>query len=93
MHLNERKYIFWADSNNESVLPYNESRTRMYLRLDSPEAEDMVNEIFGNVYVIAKDKELAVATDLMTIADIENNIQKLERKGVKVLSKIRISDL
>lgn len=93
MHLNERKYIFWADSNNESVLPYNESRTRMYLRLDSPEAEDMVNEIFGNVYVIAKDKELAVATDLMTIADIEKNIQKLERKGVKVLSKIRISDL
>jgi homoserine dehydrogenase len=93
MHLNERKYIFWADSNNESVLPYNESRTRMYLRLDSPEAEDMVNEIFGNVYVIAKDKELAVATDLMTVADIENNIQKLERKGVKVLSKIRISDL
>ncbi len=93
MHLNERKYIFWADSNNESVLPYNESRTRMYLRLDSPEAEDMVNEIFGNVYVIAKDEELAVATDLMTVADIESNIQKLERKGVKVLSKIRISDL
>lgn len=93
MHLNERKYIFWADSNNESVLPYNESRTRMYLRIDNPDCEELVNEIFGNVYVIAKDEELAVATDLMTIAEIDSAVEKLERKGAKVLSKIRISDL
>ncbi len=91
-HLKERKYIFWADSNNESVLPYNESRTRMYLRMDNPDALDMVNELFGEVYVIGKDDELAVATDLMTIGEIENNIAKLERKGTKVLSKIRISE-
>lgn len=92
-HLKERKYIFWADSNNESVLPYNESRTRMYLRLDNPDALDTVNELFGDVYVIGKDDELAVATDVMTIGEIENNISKLERKGFKVLSKIRISEL
>lgn len=92
-HLKERKYIFWADSNNESVLPYNESRTRMYLRIDKPDSLDLVNEVFGNVYVIASDDELAVATDLMTTEDIERNIKKLERKDVKILSKIRISDL
>ena len=93
MHLNERKYIFWADSNNESVLPYNESRTRMYLRIENPEHLSIVNEVFGNVYVIAQDEELAVATDLMTVADIESNIEKLIRKDVNILSKIRISDL
>ncbi len=92
MHLNERKYIFWADSNNESVLPYNESRTRMYLRIENPESLSAVNEVFGEVYVIDKDDQLAVATDLMTVAEIESNIEKLESKGVKVLSKIRISD-
>lgn len=91
-HLKERKYIFWADSNNESVLPYNESRTRMYLRVDSPDALDTINELFGEVYVIGSDDELAVATDLMTVEKIESNIAALERKGVKVLSKIRISD-
>ncbi len=93
MHLNERKYIFWADSNNESVLPYNESRTRMYLRIENPESLDAVNEVFGNVYVIESDDQLAVATDLMTVAEIESNIDKLKIKGVKILSKIRISDL
>lgn len=93
MHLNERKYIFWADSNNESVLPYNESRTRMYLRIENPDSLEQVNEVFGDVYVIAADEELAVATDLMTVADIESNLDKLRRKGVNILSKIRISDL
>ncbi len=92
-HLNERKYIFWADSNNESVLPYTESRTRMYLRIENPDSLDTVNEVFGNVYVIASDEELAVATDLMTIKDIDSNLDILKRKGVNVLSKIRISDL
>ncbi|MCH5304565.1 MAG: homoserine dehydrogenase [Ruminococcus sp.] len=93
MHLKERKYLYWADSNNESVLPYNESRTRMYLRVDTPNALDKINELFGEVYVVASDDELAIATDLMTISQIESNIEKLEQDGVKVLSKIRISDL
>lgn len=93
MHLNERKYIFWADSNNESVLPYNESRTRMYLRIENPADLDKLNEVFGEVYVIDIGEELAVTTDLMTVADIESNIEKLTEKGVNILSKIRISDL
>ncbi len=93
MHIKERKHLYWADSNNESVLPYNESRTRMYLRVNTPNALDKINKIFGKVYVIASDEELAVATDLMTISQIESNLEKLESEGVKVLSKIRISDL
>ena len=86
-HLKRRKFLFWVDSDNENILPYNESRTAMFLRLKSGDKAVAI-ERFGDIQVIAEGDECALITPVLTIGEIE---QKLE--GIDVLSKIRIGDL
>lgn len=99
-HLKTRKYLFWADSTNDNILPYNESETSVYLRLS---AEDKANtiakakEVFGDITVIEPKEDIAntvaVVTPILKIEDIESKASALESSGIKVLSKIRIGDL
>ncbi len=86
-HLKRRKFLFWVDSDNENILPYNESRTAMFLRLKSGDKAVAI-ERFGDIQVIAEGDECALITPVLTIGEVE---QKLE--GIDVLSKIRIGDL
>ena len=86
-HLKRRKFLFWVDSDNENILPYNESRTAMFLRLKSGDKAVAI-ERFGDIQVIAEGDECALITPVLTIGEIEQNLE-----GIDVLSKIRIGDL
>lgn len=58
---------------------------------------DRVSALFRNARAIVKanapENEFAFATDDMTVAEQINALSALENDGIKVLSKIRISDL
>ena len=86
-HLKRRKFLFWVDSNNENVLPYNESRTAMYLRVHTKDKAKVI-ERFGDVQAIVEGDNCAVITPEHSIAEFNTMLEDIE-----VLSKIRIGDL
>ncbi len=99
-HLKTRKYLFWADGTNDSILPYNESETAVYLRLSAESKDNAIakaKEVFGDVTVIEPKEEIAqtvaVVTPVLKIQEIESKASALESSGINVLSKIRIGDL
>ncbi|MBQ8538986.1 MAG: homoserine dehydrogenase [Ruminococcus sp.] len=99
-HLKNRKYLFWADSDNSSVIDYKESVTAMYIRTVSDDkafAYNKAKELFNDVHVLentkAKEGELAFVCEPMAYATILNNIDTLNECGIKVCSAIRIGDL
>ena len=97
-HLKARKYLFWADSNNENVLPYNESKTAVYLRLSSADKEAALKEIkelFGEVVTLSisneAEGEFAVVTGESTVGEIKEKLSSLKQSSV--LSSIRVGNL
>lgn len=100
MHLKERKYLYWADSTADNILPQNESESAMFLKLkaeDTQMALSAVEEIFGTVQTLTidnqKSDELAIITPMIMMETLDKSVALLEEKGIKVLSKIRIGDL
>ena len=97
-HLKARKYLFWADSNNENVLPYNESKTAVYLRLSSGDKEAALKELkelFGEVVTLSisneAEGEFAVVTGEFTVGEIKEKLSSLKQSSV--LSSIRVGNL
>ena len=99
-HLKNRKYLFWADSDNSSVIDYKESVTAMYIRAkadDRDAAYNKAKEIFKDIHILenkdAAQGEIAFVCEPMKYSDILNNIDTLNADGIKVESAIRIGDL
>ncbi len=99
-HLKTRKFLFWADGTNDSILPYNESKTAVYLRLSAENKDAAIakaKEVFGDITVIEPKEAItdivAVVTPVLKIQEIESKSSALESSGINVLSKIRIGDL
>lgn len=99
-HLKTRKYLYWADSTSDNIIPQNESESAMFLKLeaeDTTAALASVEEIFGTVTTLTIDNqkanEIAVVTPVIIMETLEKSVALLEEKGIKVLSKIRIGDL
>ena len=99
-HLKNRKYLFWADSDNSSVIDYKESVTAMYIRAkadDRDAAYNKAKEIFKDIHILenkdAAQGEIAFVCEPMKYGDILNNIDTLNADGIKVESAIRIGDL
>ena len=99
-HLKNRKYLFWADSDNSSVIDYKESVTAMYIRAkadDRDAAYNKAKELFKDIHILenkdAAQGEIAFVCEPMKYSDILNNIDTLNADGVKVESAIRIGDL
>lgn len=99
-HLKTRKYLYWADSTSDNIIPQNESESAMFLRLqaeDTTAALASVEEIFGTVTTLTidnqKSDEIAVVTPVIMMETLNKSAELLEEKGIKVLSKIRIGDL
>lgn len=99
-HLKARKYLYWADGGEELVKPYEETSYPVFIRAEADDRQavfGMASELFRNPRVIvranAAENELAFVTDEMTVKEQQNAIARLEENGVKVMSKIRISDL
>lgn len=98
-HIKARKYLFWADSENEYVLPYDESVCAMYLRVSYAQGVDIqsaAKEAFGEVSFINRqggENEAAFITPQMTVKSFNELAQKLTQSGeVKIESRIRIGD-
>ncbi len=99
-HLKARKYLFWADSTNDNIIPYNKSETSVYLRFCAEDPESAlikVKDLFGDIRVLSienkAENEFAVITPKLSIDKISDCLSKLNNDGVTVLSKIRIGDL
>lgn len=98
-HLKARKYLFWADSENEYVLPYDESVCSMYLRVsfeDGTDINTVATDVFGEVSFINKQgskNEAAFITPQMTVKKFNELANKLEQSScVKIESRIRMGD-
>lgn len=98
-HLKARKYLFWADSENEYVIPYDESVCSMYLRVsfeDGTDINTVATDVFGEVSFINKQgskNEAAFITPQMTVKKFNELANKLEQSGcVKIESRIRMGD-
>lgn len=99
-HLENRKHLYWADSDNSSVIDYKESVTAMYIRANAQDTEAAYNkakELFKDIHILenkdAKQGEIAFVCEPMKYGDILNNIDELNASDIKVESAIRIGDL
>lgn len=99
-HIKARKYLYWENSNGEEIIPYEESETAMYVRgfaEDTYKAFEKAKEIFGNISKIKRNNsqsdELAFVTDIMTVKEFNDKINKFTNAGVKIANSIRIGDL
>ena len=99
-HLSARKYLGWADGPESDVEPYANTIMSVYVRAESNNTKlafEKATELFIGVKPLtrngAKENEFAFTTGDMKESDIEKAIKALEDNGIKVLSKIRISDL
>lgn len=99
-HLDNRKLLFWADSDSSSVIDYKESVTAMYIRAEATDTDSAYNkakELFKDIHILenkdAKQGEIAFVCEPMKYGDILNNIDELNANNIKVESAIRIGDL
>lgn len=99
-HLNARKYLYWADGDESLVVPYNETEYPVYFRVEGKErkaALDAISKIFPDARIIvrtnAPENEIAFVRASMPVYKQEKAVEELEKLGVTVKSKIRISDL
>ncbi len=99
-HLNARKYLYWADGDESLVVPYNETEYPVYFRVEGKERKttlDAVLKLFPDARIIvranAPENEIAFVRASMPVYKQEKAVEELEKLGVTVKSKIRISDL
>ena len=97
-HLKTRKYLSWADSDNSSVLPYEQSVRAMYVRGvadDAAAAYDEAKAVVGDIPQLSRENapqgELAFITEPMEFRCFEKRLAEV--KSLKAESVIRIGDL
>ena len=97
-HLKTRKYLSWADSDNSSVLPYEQSVRAMYVRGvadNAAAAYDEAKAVFGEIHQLSRENapqgELAFITEPMEFRCFEKRLAEV--KSLKAESVIRIGDL
>ncbi len=99
-HLKARKYLSWADSDNSSVIPHEDSVAAMYVRVkanDKDEAYHKAEEVFGEIHLLKKPDapswELAFVTEPMTVREFDEKLRAFSSGDIEVCSRIRIGDL
>lgn len=97
-HIKSRKYLFWTDSDNSSVLPFENSVRAMYIRGvsdDKKAAYDKAGELFGDIHILGRDNapenEVAFITEPLAYSEFSKKLSELD--GIEVGSVIRIGDL
>ena len=99
-HRKQRKYLYWTDSEENYVLPWEEGTAAMYIRAFAPNTDETyakIKEIFGEVQMLSRngeqDDEFAFVTEEKTIGEILKEAGAFEQAGARIVSKIRIGDL
>ena len=101
LHLKRRKLIFWADSKEQNILPMEESKTALYIRLNTEDKEAAYNtltSVLGEVKTLSRvdapANEVAFATaDEVKYGDALKAVEALKAQGAEVISVIRIGNL
>ncbi len=99
LHLKRRKLIFWADSKEQNLLSKNDSKSALYIRVNTADKEDAYNkmtEALGEVKVLTRENEPENETAFATKSEVKYGeamaaLEALE--GINVLSVIRIGNL
>jgi homoserine dehydrogenase len=100
-HLKARKYLSWADSDNSTVLPADQSVTAMFVRGVAKNVIDAyykAKDAFGDIHILHKgnapENEVAFITEPMALGVFKEKLASLEASGaLKSESTIRIGDL
>lgn len=99
-HRRQRKYLYWTDSRENYVLPWEEGTASMYIRAFAPNNDETyakIKEIFGEVQMLSRngeqDDEFAFVTEEKTVGEILGESAVFENAGARIVSKIRIGDL
>lgn len=94
-HLKERRFLYWADSNEANIVDYKESVWRMFARVKGENAVQKAEKIFGKINVNTKNgtNRIAFLTEAMTYGAFLDKAAQLEQEGVEVRSMIRIGEL
>ncbi|MEE0858542.1 MAG: homoserine dehydrogenase [Acutalibacteraceae bacterium] len=94
-HISARKYLFWDDCDGSNVLPYEESKSAMYVRAIGD--VKMAKAVFGEINQLqrknAPENELAFTTEEMSVKCFNEKLSQLKENGVEVINTIRIGDL
>ncbi len=101
LHLKRRKLIFWADTKENNVLTFEESKTAVYIRVNAADKETAYNKVssaLGEVTTLcrvdAPETEAAFATKAeVKYGDVLKALDTLKAEGIEVLSVIRIGNL
>lgn len=99
LHLKRRKMIFWADCKENNLLPKEESKSALYIRVNTADKENAYNkltEALGEVTVLTRHKAPENEAAFATKAEVKYGealkaIESIE--GIEVLSVIRIGNL
>lgn len=99
-HLDKRKYVFWVDSDDNQVIPYDDSVCAMYYRGFAADTKTIFEEAqahYGKITKLhrnnAPDNEFAFVTTEMSIKEHNTKKALLTAKGAEIISEIRIGDL
>lgn len=99
-HRKQRKYLYWTDSMENYVLPWEEGTASMYIRAFAPNNDETyakIKEIFGEVQMLSRNggqnDEIAFVTEVKTVGEILGESAAFEQAGARIVSKIRIGDL
>ncbi len=99
LHLKRRKPIFWADCKEQNLLPKSESKSALYIRVNTADKEDAynkLNEALGEVKVLTRENEPQNEAAFATKAEVKYGeaIEAINAiEGITVLSVIRIGNL
>lgn len=99
-HVSARKYLYWEDTKENLVLPYDQSVSPVYIRVatkDRKTALQRAEDVFGHTKFLSRNNspedEIAFVTMPMPMGKINEKISLFESEEIKILSKIRIGDL
>lgn len=97
-HLDSKKYLFWADGNDEYIKPYAETEYSAYVRVETEKvdkAKAFISQTVKDVQYITRNgasaQELAFVLPCMTVSQQEDILHSLEVQGMSVKAKIRIA--
>ena len=99
LHLKRRKMLFWADSKENNTICKDDSKSALYIRVNTADKEDAYNKIteaLGEVKVLTRENEPENETAFATKAEVKYGeaMKAVEAiDGINVLSVIRIGNL
>lgn len=98
-HFDAKKYLSWDSADKQYVKDYSEYKAKFYIRVIAEDKNCAVKELEAKfpisrfINICEPDNnEIAFITKKMKISEINDIINSLLKKKIKVLSKIRIGD-